>query len=124
MKLAKLVALLPGLVLASLLLAAACSGGEPQELTFELEIAEGKLTLDPPVIKVKDGDEVTLKIQTDEGGEFPLHGYDLDVMVMPGKVVGTRAQVIPSSLPLPSSWSGSESLKASPRTVAIPASEI
>ena len=50
-------------------------------------INEGKLDLDPPIVKVKQGDDVTLKFRTDEGGEIHLHGYDLKIIVAPEEVV-------------------------------------
>ena len=76
-------------VLTALLLIAAaalaCSKTEPQARSFELEIAQGKLNLNPAVIKVNQDDQVTLKIRTDEAGLFHLHGYDLEVEIKPGQ---------------------------------------
>ena len=69
------------LTLAIPFLLSACSSGEPEELTFDLEITGGKLTLDPPVIKVNQDDQVTLRITSDEAGELHLHGYDLEAML-------------------------------------------
>lgn len=76
------------LVLGMMVLAAmgmACGGGEPEERTFELEIAGGVLTLDPPVIKVNRDDSVSLLIVSDEEALFHIHGYDLAVKVELGK---------------------------------------
>ncbi len=77
--------LLIGLLLIAVA-ASACSKTEPQARTFDLEIAQGKLTLNPPVIKVKQDDQVTLRIRSDEEGLFHLHGYDLEVEVTPGQM--------------------------------------
>ena len=79
------IALLGGLLL--VVVAMACGGTEPQDRTIDLEVAEGKLTLDPPVIKVNRDDEVTLRIRIDEGGELHLHGYDIEREMAPGQVV-------------------------------------
>ena len=45
-------------------------------------------------------------------------------MEIPFKLVGIKAQVMPNSMVSPSKWSGSCSLKANPKTVAIGASVI
>jgi hypothetical protein len=86
------IALKACLLLASMLAAAAmllACGSEslPESREFELIINEGKLDLDPPIVKVKQGDDVTLKFRTDEGGEIHLHGYDLKIIVAPEEVV-------------------------------------
>ncbi len=63
-----------------LLLAAACGpgagGNAPEQLTFAVKFADGKLT--PDLVQVKQGDTVTLQIETDRPGAFHLHGYDLE----------------------------------------------
>ena len=64
----------------------ACSDSEPEDVAFEFAIADRALDLDPPVLKVKQGDEVTLTVRSDEEGEIHLHGYDLDISVVPGTV--------------------------------------
>lgn len=72
-------------LMASLGILTACGQSEgPQTLTFDLEIADRKLNLDPPTIKVKQGDDVTLNIRTDVAGEIHLHGYDLRQDLLPG----------------------------------------
>jgi plastocyanin len=42
--------------------------------------------MDPVTIRVKQGDMVTLKIDTDESGEFHLHGYDIEQQIEENKV--------------------------------------
>ena len=70
------------LLIASAAVWTACgASSEPEDLTFVLNITESKLDLDPPVIKAKQGDTVTLNIRSDKDGKFHLHGYDLDVTV-------------------------------------------
>ena len=49
--------------------AAACSGGDPEELDLEIRIMEGVMS--PATIEVKQGDMVTLNIDADGGGCIP-----------------------------------------------------
>ncbi|MFQ5874674.1 MAG: hypothetical protein ACE5JL_12885 [Dehalococcoidia bacterium] len=80
-----------GLVLVTLVIALACGGGtEPQTREFDLEISEGKLVMDTPVIKVNQDDEVILNIKADEAAEFHIHVYDLAVVTDPDEVVQLR----------------------------------
>ncbi len=79
------IALIGGLLLL-VALAAGCGGTEPQARSFDLNFKHGKIALDPPVVTVNQDDEVTLRIASDQPGEFHLHGFDLDVMVAPGVV--------------------------------------
>ena len=54
----------------------ACGGGsEPEDREFDLEIKGEKM--DPTVVTVKQGDDVTLRIRTSTAGAFHIHGYDL-----------------------------------------------
>ena len=64
--------------------AAACGGGEPEDLEIPVKLEHGKL--DPETIKVRQGDMVTLKIEADGPGEFHLHGYDIEQDVGAGEV--------------------------------------
>ena len=66
-------------------LSACGDGPEPRFRDFDLEIRDQKLTLDPAVIKVNQGDTVTLRIGTDEHGRFHLHGYDIEVDLDPNE---------------------------------------
>ena len=85
MKLVKPVTYLLGLALVVPLLMAACGGSEPEELEFHVKVEHEKLN--PESIKVKQHDMVTLKIESEEPGEFHLHGYDIERDVKPGEVV-------------------------------------
>ena len=69
------------LVMAAILftLIAACGGSDPEELEIPIKLENGSLT--PATIQVKQGDMVTLKIDTEEAGEFHLHGYDIEMDV-------------------------------------------
>ena len=59
----------------------ACETSEPKDRLFELSILHGVLDLDPPIIKVEQGDTVTLSFVVDEPGTVHLHGYDEEFMV-------------------------------------------
>ena len=65
-------------VLVGSLLGTACgTGSEPQDREFDLRIEDGKINLDPPVIKVDQGDTVTFNVESDASGGLHLHGYSL-----------------------------------------------
>jgi plastocyanin len=53
--------------------------------THELIIQGKKLVSGPATIKVNQGDEVTIKITSDETEEFHVHAYDNSVELEPGK---------------------------------------
>ncbi|MEE9198341.1 MAG: hypothetical protein V3U26_00940, partial [Dehalococcoidia bacterium] len=70
----------------AMLVLASCGGnGGPEEHTIDLEITERRV-VGEDVIKVKQGDTVTLRWSTDEPLEVHLHGYDLEIDVEPGEV--------------------------------------
>ena len=71
-------ALWPLLALVVVLALAACGGGDPESLRFGLSIQERQLASVDGELVVKQGDEVTLALDTDEAGSFHLHGYDLE----------------------------------------------
>jgi len=73
----KLTGLLLAVGLIATIAGAACSGGDPQELDIEIRIDHG--VMNPETIEVIQGDMVTLKILADEGGEFHLHTYDIEM---------------------------------------------
>lgn len=56
----------------------------PENLEFDINILHGRSDLEPSVLKVKQGDTVTLKIISDKDGEFHLHGYDLRAIAKTG----------------------------------------
>ena len=71
------------LLAAAVAMSAACGGGDAEELELTLPIKERKLDLDSNVIKVKQGDIVTLSFTTDEAGSVHLHVYDIEWDVTP-----------------------------------------
>lgn len=62
-------------------------GGQsaPAPNTFDLVIQNKKVVSGPTTIKVNQGDEVTIKITSDEAEEFHVHAYDNSVELEPGK---------------------------------------
>ena len=73
----KLTGLLLAVSLIAIIAGAACSGGDPQKLDIEVSIDHG--VMNPETIEVIQGDMVTLKILANEGGEFHLHTYDIEM---------------------------------------------
>jgi plastocyanin len=51
---------------------------------FTLEIHHRKVSSGMEVIRVQQGDKVTLRWTTDERVEIHLHGYDIEKVVKPG----------------------------------------
>ena len=59
-----------------------CSNGDmPEDLEISLNIQNRTIDIDPPVIKAKEGDSVTLLINADESGSVHLHGYNIEVNI-------------------------------------------
>jgi hypothetical protein len=54
------------------------------ELAFDLRIENGRVTDDVRVVKVKQGDVVTLRWSVDQPVIVHLHGYDIEKRVEPG----------------------------------------
>jgi heme/copper-type cytochrome/quinol oxidase subunit 2 len=50
---------------------------------FDIVVQRGKRVKGPAVLKVSQGDEVTLHITADTADEFHLHGYNLIVQLLP-----------------------------------------
>jgi hypothetical protein len=50
---------------------------------FDIVVLRGKRVSGPAVLKVSQGDEVTLHITADAADEFHLHGYNLIVQLLP-----------------------------------------
>ena len=79
----KIISILLMAVAVSAMALAACSTSEPEDRLFDLSIEHGALTLDPPVMKVDQGDTVTLIVASYEHGSVHLHGYDEEFEVGP-----------------------------------------
>lgn len=59
---------------------------EPSASThnYEMVIKHGAKRSGPEVMQVSEGDEVTLKISSDQADELHVHGYDLYTKIVPG----------------------------------------
>ena len=72
------------LVLISSLAVAACGGGgEPEEVTVDLRIADRALVGFDSALEVKQDDLVTFNVTSDEVASFHLHGYDHELELVP-----------------------------------------
>lgn len=71
--------------LAMVAFAAACGGSDPEDLTFDVTIEHDAWDVSDDIIKVKQGDTVTINVDSDVKGGFHLHGYDLYNEVAPGE---------------------------------------
>jgi hypothetical protein len=61
--------------------AAGGAGAEPR--LFELTIKNGRLPENQRLVRVRQGDAVTLKWRTDRALTLHLHGYDLEAQLAP-----------------------------------------
>ena len=84
MKNKKTALILLGLALALACLLAACSDREPEDRTFNLEVQDGTLVKGNPPLQVKQGDGVTILVDTNKPILFHLHGYDIEQEAVPG----------------------------------------
>ena len=57
---------------------------------FDLELKDGRLPEDQRLLRVRQGDEVTLKWTTDRPFTLHLHGYDLEARLVPQTPVELR----------------------------------
>lgn len=53
--------------------------------TVEIEVHHGRLVAGPAVIKLKQGDRVTLRVTSDSNDELHVHGYDLHLNLTAGQ---------------------------------------
>jgi hypothetical protein len=53
------------------------------ETVFELVLAQGKLVSGPAVLRVRQGEKLTVRVSSDNVDELHLHGYDLHARIGP-----------------------------------------
>lgn len=85
MRISKTLIIITTVAVVGMILAAACRGSAPEAV--EIPVIVSGETMDPGTLRVKQGDMVTLKIETEEAGEFHLHGYDFEQDIDEGEVV-------------------------------------
>jgi FtsP/CotA-like multicopper oxidase with cupredoxin domain len=61
-------------------------GARAADVAFDLRIEEGRVPQPMRLIRVKQGDVVTLRWRTDRPMVVHLHGYDIELRVEPGTV--------------------------------------
>jgi hypothetical protein len=66
------------------------AGAMAEPRVFELAIRDGRLPEDRRVVRVRQGDEVTLRFTTDRPLALHLHGYDVEENAVPGTPVAMR----------------------------------
>lgn len=64
------------------------AAAEPR--VFELSIRNGELSEDRRVVRVRQGDDVTLRWTTDKQLTIHLHGYDIEKSLAPGTPASMR----------------------------------
>jgi hypothetical protein len=65
-------------------------GALAEPRTFELTLKDGRLPESQRLLRVQQGDEVTLKLTTDRPFTLHLHGYDLEAKLLPRTAVELR----------------------------------
>ena len=70
-------------ILPVILIGTSCVKSEPQDMTFDVTIAGGTWDVTGDVIKVNQGDHVTINVESDVKGGIHIHGYDLFNEVAP-----------------------------------------
>jgi hypothetical protein len=81
-------AALRGLLMLALLAAGVSAGAE--ERVIDLVLRGGDLPRDKQVVKVRQGDQVTLRWTTDRPLTIHLHGYDIEKKLIPGRAVSMQ----------------------------------
>jgi hypothetical protein len=70
--------------LSCMLILAAGSAARAEQIAFDLRIERGQVPAAMRVIRIKQGDEVTLRWISDRLAVLHLHGYDIERTVQPG----------------------------------------
>ncbi len=65
------------------LVAVAHGGAMAESRLFELQVKSGRLPPNQALVRVRQGDEVTLKWTSDQAVALHLHGYDLEAKLTP-----------------------------------------
>ena len=68
----------------------ATGGALAEPRLFELALKDGRIPESQRLLRVRQGDEVTLKWTTDRPFTLHLHGYDLEATLVPQTAVEVR----------------------------------
>ena len=68
----------------------AIGGAVAEPRLFDLALKDGRLPENQRLVRVRQGDEVTLKWTTDKPFTLHLHGYDLEVRLVPQAPIELR----------------------------------
>jgi hypothetical protein len=74
----------------TMLLPVAGGPARAEPRTFDLAIGNGELPKQSRVVRVRQGDDVTLRWSTDAPLTIHLHGYDLEQKLAPGPAAAMR----------------------------------
>jgi hypothetical protein len=77
-------------VLAGLCILAASAGAVAEPRVIDLALRDGTLPADRRVVRVQQGDDITLRWTTDRPLTLHLHGYDIEEKLVPGPPVVMR----------------------------------
>ena len=77
-------------VLVVLLTLVLFGGAMAEPRVFPLTLRDGRLPEDQRVVRVRQGDEVTLTWTTDKPVTLHLHGYDIEAKLAPGTPIAMR----------------------------------
>ena len=102
---------------------AAPPADEPQERAYDVAIEDG--TMGPAEINVEEGDQVTLRLTSDHPLEIHLHGYNLEVEVLPGEETVLSFEEITgrSEIEDPGAPGRPEAVRRSPQGAPKPAAD-
>jgi hypothetical protein len=66
------------------------------ELTFHLVVENGAVAGGAPTLRATEGDDVAIALESDDGMEIHLHGYDIAAHLVPGETVSLvfRADIV------------------------------
>jgi len=77
-------------LLIAALLGAAIANVHAEDRVFELEIHGERPTAKPPVLAVRQNDQVVVHVSADKPVQVHLHGYDIESDVVPNVVTSLR----------------------------------
>jgi hypothetical protein len=60
------------------------SNVEAEDRFFNLNIKDGRIAQAERLMRVKKGDQITWRVQSDTEGELHMHAYQIDLTVTPG----------------------------------------